>query len=71
MLVRKLQKQGNQLVVNLPKQVVTDFGWKKGDLIRFEIVARNVIQISKVEIPQSGIKGRPILPGNREENLTS
>jgi len=50
MLVRRLQQQRTQYMINLPADVCQSFGWKKGDLIKFEIPAKGVLQLSKVEI---------------------
>ena len=50
MLVRKLQAFRSQYMINLPAEIVKSFDWKKGDLIKIEIPAKGVIQLSKVEI---------------------
>jgi len=54
MNIRKIQRQKTQLVINLPKQVCRDFGWKEGDYLRIRILARGVLEITKVEPPKNG-----------------
>ena len=53
MLTRKIQLQRDQLVINLPRQICDDFGWRKGDVLRIFVVARGIIQMEKMTVQKS------------------
>lgn len=51
MLIRRIQRQRSQLVINLPAQIARDFDWRAGDYLKISVVARGIIQLEKISIP--------------------
>jgi hypothetical protein len=69
MLVRRIQRQKSQYILNLPATILNDFGWHKGDLIVIKILTRGILQLTKFEEEvEKREKGRPS-PGLEGEEI--
>ena len=65
---RKLQFIGDQFLLNIPRQLVRRFGWKKGDYFAIASVDRSILEIRK--IADSNVsKSEALLPGNQQETM--
>lgn len=56
MLIRRLQKQRENLFVNIPASICKDFGWEKGDYVQIAVIQRGIIQIQKINLLRVGKK---------------
>ncbi len=56
MLIRRIQKQKTQLVINLPSSICKDFGWKQGDYVQIAVIQRGIIQIQKINLAKANKK---------------
>jgi len=45
----KLQQVKNQFGVTLPRDLVLAFGWEKGTQLKFRVLAKDKLELSKVD----------------------
>jgi antitoxin component of MazEF toxin-antitoxin module len=52
MIIRKIQKIGDQLFIQIPKIIANGFEWKKGDYVAIVINKKRHLEIFKVVFPE-------------------
>lgn len=66
--MRKLQFIGEQFLLNIPKSVARNYGWKKGDFIAVNPKDNGVVEIRKVA-DQNITRDQAMLPVIKQEAL--